>query len=361
MNLLKKNYIFSDIDSLKGVGKKIKTYLKKKKIEKINDLLWNLPYSSTDRSNLVNLNKLEIGKILTCKVKVRKYSFPRIRNLPNKITCEDETGSIELVYFNSKEGYLKKILPMESWVIISGKVGYYKNKYQMTNPAYVTNIENIDYVKKNIPKYSLTDGISEKIYRKLIEQVLLKLPTIDEWYDKEFIISNNLKSWNESIKELHNYNKEKDLNSNYYRRLVFDEIMSNLIVLSHNRKQIFKFKKKPKIFDNKYSSKILSNLNFNLTKGQIKIINDINFDLKNNEKMFRLLQGDVGSGKTIIALITASNVIESKYQCALMAPTEILAKQHYELCTKLFKNTSIKIAFLSGKTDYKRKKLFIKI
>ena len=80
--------------------------------------MWNLPYSSTDRSNLVNLNKLEIGKILTCKVKVRKYSFPRIRNLPNKITCEDETGSIELVYFNSKEGYLKKILPMESWVIM---------------------------------------------------------------------------------------------------------------------------------------------------------------------------------------------------------------------------------------------------
>ena len=134
---------------------------------------------------------------------------------------------------------------------------------------------------------------------------------------KNLLSANNLKSWNESIKELHNYNKEKDLNSNYYRRLVFDEIMSNLIVLSHNRKQIFKFKKKPKIFDNKYSSKILSNLNFNLTKGQIKIINDINFDLKNNEKMFRLLQGDVGSGKTIIALITASNVIESKVSMCL--------------------------------------------
>ena len=94
-------------------------------------------------------------RFLTCKVKVRKYSFPRIRNLPNKITCEDETGSIELVYFNSKEGYLKKILPMESWVIISGKVGYYKNKYQMTNPAYVTNIENIDYVKKIFPNIHL--------------------------------------------------------------------------------------------------------------------------------------------------------------------------------------------------------------
>ena len=106
MNLLKKkNYIFSDISNLKGVGKKIKGYLKKKKIEKINDLLWNLPYSSTDRSNLVNLDKLEIGKILTCKVKVIKYSFPRVRNLPNKIHCEDSTGKIDLIYFNSKEGY----------------------------------------------------------------------------------------------------------------------------------------------------------------------------------------------------------------------------------------------------------------
>ena len=357
MNLLKKkNYIFSDISNLKGVGKKIKGYLKKKKIEKINDLLWNLPYSSTDRSNLVNLDKLEIGKILTCKVKVIKYSFPRVRNLPNKIHCEDSTGKIDLIYFNSKEGYLKKILPLGSWVVISGKISFYKKKYQMTNPAYVTTLEKLEYVKKNIPKYSLTDGISEKIYRKLIERVLSEMPKIEEWYDNEFIINNNLNNWNDSIKELHNIDKEKNLKSNSYRRIVFDEIISNLVVLSHNRKQINKFKKKPKKFNKKYSSLIQNNFNFTLTEGQKKIIEEINSDLKSSKKMFRLLQGDVGSGKTIISLITAANSIESNYQCALMAPTDILAKQHFNLCNKLFKNTSIKVNYLSGKTELKKKK-----
>tara|TARA_A100001011_G_scaffold369179_1_gene424256 strand:+ start:2190 stop:4247 length:2058 start_codon:yes stop_codon:yes gene_type:complete len=357
MNLFKKkNYIFSDINSLKGVGKIIKGYLKKKKIEKINDLLWNLPYSSTDRSNLVSLDKLEIGKIFTCKVKVKKYSFPRIRNLPNKIHCEDDTGKIDLIYFNSKEGYLKKILPVGSWVVISGKINFYKNKYQMTNPDYVTTLEKIEYVKKNIPKYSLTEGISEKIYRKLIERVLSEMPAIEEWYDNEFIINNNLKNWNDSIKELHNLDNEKNLKSSSYRRIVFDEIISNLVVLSYNRKQIKKLKKEPKQFNKKYDALIQNNFNFTLTAGQKKIIEEINSDLKSSKKMFRLLQGDVGSGKTIISLITAANTIESNYQCALMAPTDILAKQHFNLCVKLFKNTSIKVNYLSGKTELKDKK-----
>ena len=149
MNIVKKNdYLFKSISSIKGVGKRISGYLKNKKIEKINDLLWNLPYSYTDRREFVNLDKLEIGKIFTIKIKVIKYNFPRIRNLPNKISCEDEKGKIDLVYFNSREGYIRKILPINKWVIVSGKVSFYKNKYQITNPDYVTSTDNIDYVKK---------------------------------------------------------------------------------------------------------------------------------------------------------------------------------------------------------------------
>ena len=124
----KKKFLFEDVSSLKGVGKKLSLYLKKKKINTVNDLLWNLPYSYTDRSEIVTLNKLEVGKIFTLKIKVLKYNFPRIRNLPNRILCEDQFGKIDLVFFNSREGYIRKILPINEWVAVNGKVNFYRNK-----------------------------------------------------------------------------------------------------------------------------------------------------------------------------------------------------------------------------------------
>ena len=358
-SIKKSEILFENISSLKGVGKKLSKYFKNKKIEKINDILWDLPYAYTDRSNLVTLNKLEIGKILTMKIKVIKYNFPRIRNLPNRIACEDSTGKIDLVYFNSREGYLKKILPLNSEVVVSGKINYFRNKYQITNPDYVTDIQKINYVKTVIPKYSLTEGLTEKLYRKIIDQVLNNLPSPDEWYSAEVLKKFNFTSWTKSIYEIHKSSKNRDINSLYYRRLALDEILSHLIILSNNRRKIKKIKKTSKKFTQKISFSIIKNLKFTLTNNQKEIINEINIDLRSNSKMFRILQGDVGSGKTIIAIITAANVIENKAQCAFMAPTDILAKQHFELCKKIFINTNIKIEYLSGKTDNKKRKEII--
>ena len=143
-------FLSEDISCLKGVGKKIKYLLKRKKIEKISDLLWNLPQSFIDRSNIKSLDVLEIGKITTIKVKVVKYNIPRIRNLPNKVICEDEKGQIDIIFFNSREGYIKKILPIDQWVIISGKVNFFKKKYQIINPTYTVPISKESYVKKII-------------------------------------------------------------------------------------------------------------------------------------------------------------------------------------------------------------------
>ena len=126
------------------------------------------------------MNELEIGKIQSIKVLVKKLNFPRIRNLPNKIVCEDDTGEIEIVYFNSREGYLRKIFPLNKWVVISGKINFFKKKYQMTNPDYVTNEENQEYVIKNIPKYNLIKGINEKKYRSISENVINNLPIIED-------------------------------------------------------------------------------------------------------------------------------------------------------------------------------------
>jgi len=351
-----KDFITQNISILNGVGNKTKKILKRKGIVKISDLLWNFPQGYTDRSNFQTLENLEIGKITTIKVKVIKYNFPRIRNLPNKVICADERNKIDIVFFNSKEGYIKKILPLNDHVIISGKINFFRGKYQITNPDYVVPLEKESYVKKIIPKYSLTEGITEKIYRKLIEQVLIKITDLDEWHNEKILKKIGNVSWSKSIFSLHE-KKGGDISSPYYRRLAYDEILSNLLVLSHARKKIRKFKKKEKKFDDSLSKRVINNFNFNLTSEQKNCILEINKNLRSNYKMFRILQGDVGTGKTIVALISAANVINSKYQTVLMAPTEILAKQHYELANKIFNNTETNIELLTGKTkgDIKKK------
>ena len=353
------DFLIQNVSNLNGVGTKTKNLLKKKKIEKIFDLLWNLPLGFTDRSNVQTLDKLEIGKITTIRVKVTKYNFPRIRNLPNKVICEDEKGKIDIVFFNSREGYIRKILPLNSPVIISGKINYFKKKYQITNPAYVVPINKEDYVNKIIPKYSLTEGLTEKIYRRLIDQVLNNITELKEWHNDEVLKKIGNVSWYKSVFGIHK-NKENDFNSKYYRRLAYDEILANLLVLSQARQRIKKFKKKNKKFDDRISKSIIKNFSFSLTNDQTKIIKEINDDLKSDFKMFRLLQGDVGSGKTIVSFIAAANVIRSNCQVALMAPTEILAKQHYNLAIKTFKSTDVNIKFLTGKSDIKEKKLIQK-
>ncbi len=354
MNLIKKNFIFEDVSKLKGVGPQLSKYLKRKKIEKIKDLILDLPYSETDRSTISKLNELEIGKIQTIKIKVKKLNFPRVRNLPNTIICEDETGKINITYFNSREGYLRKLFKLNSWLIISGKINFFRNNYQMTNPDYVTSIDNQDYVVKNIPKYNLTKGITEKKYRSISEQITKNLPKIDDWLSEDFLTKNKMLSWNKTMEKLHISNDSKNVKSNSYRRLVFDEICANFLTLSKNRKRI-RIKKKPKIFKEMYINNILKSLPFKLTKSQNEVLNEINLDIKSNKRMFRIVQGDVGSGKTIISLLSIANVIESNYQCALMGPTEILSHQHFELAKRIFKKTGFIIEFLTGKTEFKKR------
>ena len=352
---MNKDFIFKEVTELNGVGPKLSKYLKKKKIEKIKDIILNLPYSETDRSKIYKLDELEVGRIQSIKVKVKKLNFPRIRNLPNKIICEDEVGKIDIVYFNSREGYLRKIFPLNEWIIVSGKVNYFGKKYQITNPDYVTKLENQEYVVKNIPKYNLTKGINEKKYRSISDQVIKNIPKIDDWLDLDFTKKNNLIGWNESIYNLHNSKDSKNNKSKSYRRLVFDELCANFLILSKNRKKIKK-KKIPKKFDYNYTNTVIKKLPFQLTTSQKNVLLEVNKDLESNNRMFRIIQGDVGSGKTIVSLLSIINVIKSGYQCALMGPTEILARQHYELAKKIFKESDFKIDFLTGKTEYKKRK-----
>ncbi len=349
-------YLLSDINSIKGVGTKTSKLFKKKNINTIFDLLLSLPRDTIDRTNLVKINELQIGKIQTVSINVKKYNFPRIRNLPNKVQCEDDTGKLECVFFNSYEGYIKKILPLGSNIIISGKISYYKNIYQITNPTHISS--DINSIKKIFTSYSLTEGLTEKKYSKVIDEVLKNIPDLNEWLSDEILKKFDYISWKKSILELHNSDNVKK-KGNFLNRLIFDEILSTFLINSKIRKTIKKIKKSKKKFDNNGINKITNKIDFDLTKDQLVAIDQINNDLKSNQKMFRLLQGDVGSGKTIVALVASINVISSGFQVCLMAPTEILAKQHYNLAKKLF-DRNINIKILTSKTEYKERKEIIR-
>ena len=350
------NFFFNPVSKVKGIGPKIKKLFNEKKIDTNIDLIFNFPYGLIDRTHCPKLNNLEIGKISTIFVKVKKHNFPRIRRLPNTVQCYDETGEINIVFFNSRENYIKEILPINGEVIVSGKVNFYKNKYQITNPDYVTSTNNEEKVTKIMPTYASLKGISNKTVNKIYENIIKDIPDVPEWHRDHIIKNNNWLSFKHSLVQLHNPKKIEDLDKNSlaYERISFDEIFSNLLIFAQIKKKIANVYKKPKIFSSDLKLKLIKNLSFTLTKDQETIIKEIDDSLKNNKKMIRLLQGDVGSGKTIISIITGLNVIAAGYQVALMCPTEILATQHLNLIKSLTKEQNINVEILSSGINKKR-------
>ena len=350
--------LFSSINKIKGVGPVISKKLSEKGIDNKIDLFLNLPTGAIDRSFCPKLDQLEVGKISSIFVRPTKYYFPRFRNLPNKVICKDEFGSIDIIFFNSRENYIKQILPLDQEVIISGKVGFYKNKFQITNPDYVQSIDKEKDITKIMAKYPSIAGISPKTLQKIYQEEIDILKQLREWHRADFLKEMNWPTWYEAIYNLHNpkHIQDVDKQSHYYRRLAFDEIFSNLLIFSEIKKRIQKLNKESKNIDYQFLSKIYQNIPFELTNSQKKVCDEILGDINSRKKMLRVLQGDVGSGKTIVSLIAAYAVVKSGYQVAFLCPTELLAKQHFLLSQKIFNNLGYKIELLSGKIKISEQK-----
>jgi len=344
--------LFSPVNKIKGVGPIISKKLLDKGITNKIDLFLNLPTGAIDRRFCPKLDQLEVGKVSTIFVTPVKYNIPRFRNLPNKVTCKDEYGQIDIIFFNSRENYIKQILPLNNEVIISGKVNVYKNKFQITNPEYIQSVEKENDIKKIMAKYSSVTGISAKTIQKIYNEEIKKLSEIDEWHDKDFIKKLNWPTWYESIFRLHNPENLSDIDkeSKFYKRLAYDEIFSNFLIFSEIKKRIKKLQKKPKTINNIILTNIKKKLSFQLTQGQEKVLDEIFNDLSSVKKMLRVLQGDVGSGKTVVVMLAAATVVKSGYQVAFLCPTDLLAKQHYKLFKTILANENINISLLSGKT-----------
>jgi len=349
-------YLLSKLDKIKGIGKKTLDLFIKKKINNILDLLLHLPISKIEISKETEIKDLLVGKLQTVKITPIKYNFPRIRNLPNTVICENNYNKLNCIFFNSYEGYIKKLLPLNKEIIINGKIGFYKNRYQIINPKLVSISKQNIIDEKN--KYSLTEGLTLNKYNSIINKVLINLPDLKEWHRYGLLKEFNGVGWKQSIIKIHQNNFQDIRNSNFFKRLVFDEIFANFLLSSQIRKKIKKNKKKQKVFSNIIKENVLKSLNFKLTGDQNKAIDIINTDLQSGQKMFRLIQGDVGSGKTIVSVIAGLNTISSGYQVAMMVPTDILARQHYNFINKNF-GKNIKIELLTGKTIPKKRKEII--
>ncbi len=350
-------YLLSPIDKIKGVGKRTLASFNKKKIFTIFDLLWHLPISRIETADDTEINHLQLGKNYNIKVTPIKYNFPRIRNLPNRVICEKKGVKIDCIFFNSYEGYIKKLLPLNKEVIIHGKTSSFKNKFQFVNPT--TKKSNDLNIINDDSKYSLSDGLTLNKYNQVINSVLQNLPELDEWLPHDVSSLFDNAPWKECVIKIHQEEITKIRNTKYFKRLVFDEIFANFLLFSNLRSKIKKIKKKNKILDPKFQNEIINNLNFELTVDQISALKNINIDMESKQKMFRLLQGDVGSGKTIVSVIAALNAINAGYQVAIMAPTEILATQHYKFIIEHF-NSYCNPEILTGKTDYKKRKKILK-
>ena len=345
-------YLLSNIQNIKGIGKKTSQLFKRKNINTIFDLLWHLPTSKIENSKVTNVGDIQIGKLQTIKLIPLKYNFPRIRRLPNRVVCQSNDIKIDCVFFNSYEGYIKKILPLNTEIIISGKINFFRNKYQITNPTQVK--ESNENILETKNKYSLTDGLTINKYNNIINEVLKELPDLDEWLNDDIKKKFNNIKWKDAILKIHSLDTKEILKSKYYKRLVFDELFAHFLLSSKIRTKIKKIKKSQKIFKD-CKEKLIQDLNFKLTNDQEAAIKIINEDLKSKSRMFRLLQGDVGSGKTIVSMIAAVNCINAGYQTSFMVPTEILAKQHFSFAKKYLPK-NIKIEMLTGKSKYADRK-----
>ena len=345
-------YLLSNIQNIKGIGKKTSQLFKRKNINTIFDLLWHLPTSKIENSKVTNIGDIQIGKLQTIKLTPLKYNFPRIRRLPNRVVCQSNDIKIDCVFFNSYEGYIKKILPLNTEIIISGKINFFRNKYQITNPTQVK--ESNENILETQNKYSLTDGLTINKYNNIINEVLKELPDLDEWLNDDIKKKFNNIKWKDAILKIHSLDNKEILKSKYYKRLVFDELFAHFLLSSKIRTKIKKIKKSQKIFKD-CKEKLIQDLNFKLTNDQEAAIKIINEDLKSKSRMFRLLQGDVGSGKTIVSMIAAVNCINAGYQTSFMVPTEILAKQHFSFAKKYLPK-NVKIEMLTGKSKYADRK-----
>ncbi len=350
------DFLYQNVEKLKGIGPKKASYFKNLNINTVIDIFYNLPTRSIDRTQDIDFKNLEKGQTITTLVKVKKHHFPFNPKLPYVIECEKGSLIINIIYFSIRGNFLRKKYPENKELIISGKVSFYKRNLSVAHPDYIEEIENEDKLRTFENIYPLTRGITLKDIRIVLNDAKNHLNKFDEWLNENIIKKYNFSSFNESLIKMHFPSVKEDIENreNFRKRLAVDELVSNYFAIRYLKE---KTKRKNESLNLKFNlqEKLINELPFELTKNQYKIINDINNYNNTQYRETVLLQGDVGSGKTIVSLLTAIPFIQKHKQVAYMAPTEILANQIYSNVLNHLDSEEVKPILLTGSTKNKSK------
>lgn len=346
------NPLFADITALSGVGPKLAALITKAAGARIVDLIFTPPISVIDRSNRPAVADAPPGQLVTLNVVVDRHDPPpKGRKLPYRVICSDDTGFLTLIFFRAREDYLTKILPPGERRLISGKIEDYKGARQMAHPDYIVDPDQPDALPLHEPVYPLTAGLTSNVMRKAVTNALARSPELSEWQDGPFLNQNKWANWHEALRALHSPTSIEDLSLNTpaRQRLVYDELLANQLALGLIRRARKKGMGRAIAATGKLQSKARREFPYKLTKAQEAALTEITKDMRAPERMVRLLQGDVGSGKTIVAFLAMLGAVEAGEQAVIMAPTEILARQHLESLEPIARTIGVQIDLLTGR------------
>jgi len=364
------NPLFAPAPSLTGIGPRLNLLLRKCLVlppgirePRVIDLLWHMPTGVIDRRAEPEVAAAVPGTIVTLRLRVLKHKPPPRNNLkvPYKVTCEDDTGRIDLVFFHAERKFIERQLPAGEVRFVSGRVERYGEALQMAHPDYIVAPEMRDELPMLEPVYPLTAGLSGKVMVKAIRQAVERIPELPEWQDQRWLEARGWPSFRAAVTRIHHPLEAQDVSNgaSSWQRLAYDELLAGQLAFALVRQKIKSEKGRRIAGDGHIRAKISGALPFALTNSQIAALKEIADDLAAPHRMLRLLQGDVGSGKTIVALMTMAIAVEAGMQAALMAPTEVLARQHLETIAPLAEAAGLRVALLTGREKGKAREAIL--
>ncbi|MDD3837745.1 MAG: ATP-dependent DNA helicase RecG [Phenylobacterium sp.] len=341
--------LFAPATSLKGVGPRVAPLVEKLAGPIVRDVAFLKPHSLIRRTPATVATAVE-GEVQTFDLTIESYSRPARPNLPWRVRCFDATGFIHLVYFGSFGATLEARHPKGARRIVSGKVERFRDELQITHPDYMVEPDKADTIPEMEPVYPATAGLPPRTVRRLALEAASRAPALPEWQDPAWLNQEGFPSWQAALARLHTPQSEADLapTARHQRRLAYDELLAHHLAMAQ-RKAARRADPAPKIAPGEIAPRIEADLPFALTGAQRRALDDIRRDLAAGERMSRLLQGDVGSGKTVVAMLAMADVAAAGGQTALMAPTEILARQHYETLAGPLQAQGVGVVLLTGR------------
>jgi ATP-dependent DNA helicase RecG len=352
------NPLFAALSALPGIGPKLEKVFARLLVRegeqpRIIDLLFHLPSSFVDRRNQPKLSQVVPDTVVTVAVSVDRHRPPPPNRprAPYNIDTSDETNTLTIAYFNARRDYLEKLFPEGELRYVSGTAALYDGHLQMVHPDRVVDADGFAKLPLIDPVYPMTEGLHPNQVRKAMDLALARIPELPEWQDAAWLERNHYPSFAEALRSIHRPETVDALQpeSLAWSRLAYDELLAGQLALALLRAHMRKRPGHGSAAEGRLRQKVIAALPYKLTPSQARAITDIVADLAQPNRMLRLLHGDVGSGKTVVALLAAATVIEAGRQAALMAPTEILARQHLATIATLAKKAGIRVAILTGR------------